>query len=271
MKKEELVVAVLQHKHINHLDDIREELMASTLVSDVKKDILIIVKDQLDFVKTCINSIERNTKNYNLYIWDNASREDTKFYLENLHAKVLLRSEENQGFSSPNNRLAELTESPYIILLNSDTEVKLGWDKNMIGWLQSHPNVKEVGYAGALLKENFKGGEIGFGGDIDYIPGWSLCISRNTYNQFGLFDELNLQFAYCEDADLSLRIREAGYEIYALYADLVVHYENKTVKEINQNQEFRKWFYEIFEKNHDYMRNRWKHMIRNVSPCGKST
>lgn len=251
--------AISQHKHMNNLDNIREELMTVLTSIGVKKDILIVVKDQLPYVKTCIESIKQHTKNYELYIWDNASRQDTKEYLESLGAKCLIRSEENCGFSTPNNRLAAFTESPYLILLNSDVKVCYGaWDEVMIGWLKTHPDVKQVGCAGSTLNEEFKGGTVGFGYDIDYIPGWAFCISRETYNQFGLFDDTNLQFAYCEDADLSLRLKEDGHKIYALYADLVVHYENKTMTEINQNSEFLKWFSEIFEKNHSYMRKRWQ-------------
>jgi len=258
MGKEELVTAVSQFKHLNNLDDIRDELSAAIHVKNIEKDIIIVVKDQLPFVKICIESIIKNTKDYNLYIWDNGSRDDTREYLESINPKVLLRSETNIGFLSPNNQLAKLTTAPYIILLNSDTEVRPNWDKAMIGWLQLHKNVRQVGYAGAVLNEEFKGGTIGFGSKIDYIPGWSMCIARETYNEFGLFDDDNLKFAYCEDADLSLRIKEAGYEIYALYADLVAHYENKTVMEINADPEFRNWFSKVFEENHAYMQKRWK-------------
>ena len=49
------------------------------------KDIIIVVRDQLDYLKSCIESIENNTENYKLFIWDNASSEPTKKYLEELN------------------------------------------------------------------------------------------------------------------------------------------------------------------------------------------
>lgn len=253
----DLLRNVSQYKHTNHLNEIKEELMYGLSCSNKAKDIIIIVKDQPHLVKNCIESILKHTENFNLYIWDNASEQETKDYLKTVPAKVLHTSETNCGFLEPNNRLAELTESPYIILLNSDTEVKANWDKLMLGWLESHPDTKIVGYAGCLLNEEFKGGEIAFGYDIDYVPGWALCMSRDTYNQFGVFDEKHLHFGYGEDSDLSLRVKEAGHKIYALYAELVIHYENGAFKKNSQNEEFRKWFSTIFKANHDYLKSKW--------------
>jgi len=43
-----------------------------------------------------------------------------------------------------------------------------------------------------------------------------------TYEWFGLFDKQNLEFAECEDADLSLRLRAAGRGIHAQSRDLQV-------------------------------------------------
>lgn len=261
---EELQRAISQYKHVNFLTEIKNELLCGLSVLDKPKDIIIIVKDQLPLVKNCIESIIKHTNNYNLYIWDNASNQETKEYLYSISAKFIHHSKSNMGFLEPNNRLAELTDSPYIILLNSDTEVKSNWDKVMIGWLENHPDIKEVGYAGCVLNEEFKGGEVAFGYEIDYVPGWAVCISRETYQQFGLFDENNLHFGYCEDSDLSLRIKEAGFKVYALHAELVLHFENGAFKKNSQNEEFRKWFAQIFAKNHLYMKTRWggKGLIR---------
>lgn len=249
-------------KLANHSEEITQDLLRGMSTPDVPKDILIIVKDQLDYMRNCVNSIYEHTQNFNLFVWDNASQPDTKEYLESLQDRPnfhLVRVEKNEGFNEPNNRLAEKTSSPYIILLNSDTEVKAGWDKSMIGFLQENPKVKLVGYGGSNLDENCKGGgPVKFGYDADYVAGWCVCLSRETYNEFGLFDEQNLHFAYCEDSDLSLRIKEAGHKIYVLYADLVLHFENRTVKAVNKDEVFRAWFKQVFDNNHAYMRKRWQ-------------
>lgn len=259
--KIELLRSITNHKFQNNIKNMKQELMAGFSCEDEMKDILIVVKDQYDYIKVCIESLYANTENFNLFLWDNNSDRETAEYLASVaknNSNVYLHvSDRNEGFLEPNNRLIEKTTSPYIILLNSDTEVKKGWDKTMLGWLKTNTDTLAVGYGGCCLDENFKGGCVAFGNDIDYIAGWSVCISRDTYNKFGLFDELNLKFAYCEDADFSLRIKEAGYKIYALNLELIHHYENRTVKTVVQDEKFHQFFKQCFEENHSYMRNRW--------------
>lgn len=259
--KSEVFRSIANHKMENNLDEIKSELILALSTLDQPKDILIVVRDQLEYVQNCLTSVFENTENFHVYVWDNGSQEETRDYLrsftdrENFH---LIRVNKNEGFNEPNNRLAELTTSPYIILLNSDTIVYKGWDRLMLGFLTRNPKIKIVGFGGSFLNEEFKGGPAAFGADVDYVSGWGLCISRETYNQFGLFDETNLHFAYCEDSDLSLRVREAGHGIYVFYSDLVIHFENKTVQAAVQDPVFKVWFSQMFEKNHNYMRSRWE-------------
>jgi GT2 family glycosyltransferase len=112
----------------------------------------------------------------------------------------------------------------------------------------------------------------GFGGangyDIDYVPGWCFCISRETYEQFGLFSN-KLQFAYCEDSDYSLRLKEAGKKIYALYAPLVHHYQNKTVKDVEGEGQLD--LRSSFDHNHAYVKERWKNYLENERVVLKKT
>lgn len=263
--KIEQLKSITNYKYLNYMDDMKKELMAGFVCQDAMKDILIVVKDQLEYIENCIESLYKWTdSNFNLFIWDNNSDSDTADYLYRLSKDManvyLYRSETNEGFIKPNNRLAEKTTSPYIILLNSDTEVKQNWDKTMLGLLQQNPNLGAVGYGGCSLDERFDGGKVAFGSKIDYIAGWSICIGREIYNKFGLFDEVNLEFAYCEDADFCLRLKEAGLEIYAINVELVNHYENKTIKSV-QTEEFKQFFRERLEKNREYCLKRWSSIL----------
>jgi len=243
------------------LEVLKEELQCASEAIHYTKDILIIVHDQLDFVKICIDSIQRNTQNYNIFLWDNGSYPPTADYLKELadtHGNIFLhREEENIGFIEPNNRLAEMTASPYIVLLNSDTKVYSGWDLAMTGWLQKHPEVAQVGYHGGWLNSQGKGVRFGFGGDVQYICGYCFCIPRATYEEFGLFDETNLEFAYFEDSDYSLRLQEAGKKIYALNVRLVHHFENRTVKQVIKEKDISPYL----SKNSLYIQSRWRDQL----------
>lgn len=297
--KENLRKMTALHKMENCQASMKDELLCSAKYEKAEKDILIVVHNQLDYIKKCIESIKENTENYNIFIWDNASDQETREYLESISARppanrkmlgkdgsiMVLRSEENIGFIEPNNRLFELGLSDYVILLNSDTEVKPDWDKAMIGWLQQNEDVGQTGYMGGILNDEFRGGKINFGSNIDYICGWAMCVRRDLLDGwldrlnspapnkkrffpskfdeepfFKLFDQKNLKFAYAEDADLSLRIKEHGFDIYALHLDLVVHHENKTIKAVNQSPDeggLKIDLKKTFHENHEYLKKRW--------------
>jgi GT2 family glycosyltransferase len=238
-----------------------EELYCQTQYNNQNKDIIIIIKDQIDYVKKCIDSIYQNTSDFNIYIWDNASKPETANYLKEISSREnvhLTRSEENLGFIVPNNRLAAISKSPFLILLNSDTEVRSGWDSGLIGYLLVHDKVALTGYHGCVVDAEGRGHPAWCGDNIDFIPGWCACLKRETYERFGLFDESNLDFAYCEDSDLSFRLQEAGRTIYALHLDLVIHHGNKTITQVQHERDVTA----TFKKNHHYIQKRWDKYLR---------
>src|SRR6185369_6107123 len=57
-----------------------QEMEIAARATNSWKDILIIVHDQLDYFRNCVMSLRDSTTNFNLYVWDNASRPDTVAY-----------------------------------------------------------------------------------------------------------------------------------------------------------------------------------------------
>jgi len=241
-----------------HQTQIMDELMTGTKYQPVAKDILIVVHNQMDYLQRCVESLYQHTHDFHLYIWDNGSDSVTQAYLWDISKNgnvTVVRSEENRGFIVPNNLLAVMGANPYMILLNSDTEVMAGWDQPLIAWLQQNPDVGATGYQGCVLDERGKGGTIRFGYEVDYISGWCLCIPRAIYDEIGLFDEAHLDFAYGEDCDFSLRLKESGRRVYAFHMTQVAHFENKTITVIAQGKP--QWLQDHFDHNHQYLRERW--------------
>jgi GT2 family glycosyltransferase len=235
----------------------QDEVMSASKVP-AEKDIILVVHNQLDCVKACVESIQQHTENYNLFIYDNGSDASTRSYLKSLGDDVTLcRDEANRGFIYPNNFLVKHGHAPFIIPINSDVIVYEGWDLVLTGYLEQYPQVAQVGFLGGYLDARAQGVAAGFGGDIDYICGWCFCIPRSVYEEFGLFDETNLEFAYGEDSDFSMRLREAGRRIYALQAPLAHHFGNKTVKEVMQEMNITPYL----TKNHEYLRRRWQKFL----------
>ena len=243
------------------LEKIKNEMELSVLGSGEGKDILVVVKDGYEYVKNCVDSIFGCTKDFRLLVWDNASSKRTADYLSSLKKDgvEVIRSETNQGFVVPNNRLLERSRSEWVILLNSDTEVLPMWDEVMIGVLKDNPQIKQVGYAGGLLDEKCEFSGRGFGREADYISGHCFCMARKDMMDFGLFDEENIHFAYCEDSDLSLRIRERGWEVYACHSEgLVRHYGGATTSKVIKDD---KRLVLEASKNLAYMKRRWSSFL----------
>ena len=254
----------------DHFQHVKEDMVWPERAENKWKDILIVVRDQLDYFKECIESIQEHSTLYNLLIWDNASGQDTKDYITALMRRhheeqpedwkiEVVNSKSNAGFIEPNNALAECATGDYIILINSDCKVFKGWDTAMLGFLQGNPEVKQVGYWGGHLSDEGRGFGGSNGWDIDYVPGWCFCISKETYEEFGLFNK-QLHFAYCEDADLSLRLQEVGHKVYALYTPLVHHYQNKTIKTVEKEGEVD--VRASFKHNHEYIKLRWSDYLK---------
>ena len=63
--------------------------------------------------------------------------------------------------------------------------------------------------------------------EVDYCSGASIIVPKSLFDELGGFDEHYLP-AYCEDADLALKIRAAGYRVLYQPLSTVFHYEGIT-------------------------------------------
>lgn len=249
-------------------EEIMGELALAVTSNDATKDILVIVHDQLTYVRQCLEGVLAHTENAILHVWDNASGPETAGYLEGLRDAghiLLTTSTDNLGFIEPNNRLAAGCHGDYLILLNSDCEVRSGWDLAMINHLEQHPGCGQVGYRGQLLDEHGEGVGAAYGDGAAFICGWCFCLPGSAREATGLFDGDHLKFAYGEDSDLSLRIRESGKSIYSLHCDLVVHHGNKTIEKVRG--ELGDYVSITFARNHEYIRRRWCRFLPGNSYC----
>lgn len=251
-------------KLMMYRDKILDDLRVKLKYRPASKDICIVVHNGLDYIRDCLESIEKNTDPrvpYTVWVWDNASGPETRDYLVGklMNGRKIRysKSATNMGFIEPANALAAAGDAPYVIMLNSDTVVSPGWDEAMIAHLQQDDDLAQVGFQGGILNERGMGLQAGHGRDVDYINGWCFAIRRQDFTPDSLFDSENLSFAYGEDSDLSLRLRERGRKIYALHLDLVQHFENKTVLEVAKDEEWQRAMRVTFEANHEYIRRRW--------------
>jgi GT2 family glycosyltransferase len=103
-------------------------------------------------VETILNSAPRVT--YEVLIIDNASQDNSLDQLLATKAGAFLKSNgqlrifnnsENKGFGAANNQAFDLTESPYVFLLNLDTEIHPGTIDTLMRTMLSDPQIGACG------------------------------------------------------------------------------------------------------------------------------
>jgi GT2 family glycosyltransferase len=217
--------------------------------------IIIPVRDRVELLARCLNSIARHTTYapYEIVIVDNDSQTDeARAYLSGLKHRVLNYSGPF-NFSAINNFAVEQTRSPWLLFLNNDTEVI---DGDWLTIMAEHIQRPEVGAVGPRLlypddTVQHGGIVVGVGGIAEHafrgfpaeapgvcrqlqvtrnysaVTGACLLTRRDVFNKVHGFDEERLPVTF-SDVDLCLKIRRAGYlVVYTPFARLY-HHESGT-------------------------------------------
>ncbi len=217
--------------------------------------IIIPMRDRVELVERCVESITRETgySPYEIVIVDNDSQSEQAlaFLAATKHRVLNYRGPFN--FSAINNFAVEQTHSPWLVFLNNDTEVI---DGDWLTIMAEHIQRPEVGAVGPRLlypNDTVQHGGIvmGVGGIAEHafrgfpaespgvcrqlqvtrnysaVTGACLLTRRDVFDQVHGFDEEQLPVTF-SDVDLCLKIRSAGYlVVYTPFARLY-HHESGT-------------------------------------------
>ncbi len=208
--------------------------------SDKKLDLSVIIVNYntADFLGRCLTSVARQTDvDVEVIVVDNCSKDDSPdFVREHFPWVRLMANDQNLGFSRANNQALKDCRGAYVYFLNPDTEVRSGAFKNMVDFMESHPNVGlagtqlvnpdgsaqssvEIRYPGQRYARN----ELrSLKGDIAWVMGSSMIARLEVIRGIDGFDE-NF-FLYGEDLDLCLRIRKSGWDIGYIPEAMVIHW-----------------------------------------------
>jgi len=187
------------------------------------------------YLAECLDSLLAQTyPRIEVIVVDNASVDGSvRLLTERYLAKIrLIRSQTNRGFTGGNNMGIAAASGEYVLLLNNDAVADPGWAAALVRAAQVDPEVgmcasKIVCYddpavidsAGLLLARDGLGrgrGRLardnGRFNEAEEVLMPSACAAlyrRAMLDAIGLFDEEF--FMYCEDVDLALRGRVAGW------------------------------------------------------------
>lgn len=179
-----------------------------------------------------------------IIVVDNGSTDASRQVIQEKFPWVeLICLDRNHGFCKAVNIGIEASKTPYVILLNNDTEVQRGFVRALELPMEQHPQV----FSGSAQMRNLqRPGLIDDAGDYYCALGWAFArgkdkplqdyqrrrrifaacggaaiYRRKVFNEIGLLDENH--FAYLEDIDLGYRARIQGYENLYIPEAIVYH------------------------------------------------
>ena len=192
-------------------------------------------------------------RRFEVLIVDDASPDDTASVLgelaQNCAGLRVLTQPRNDGFIAACNAGAAAAQGDLLVLLNNDTRVVDGWLDALADSFALFPRAGLVGSkllypdgslqeAGGILWRDGSAWNYGRDQDpnhpafcharqVDYVSGAAIALPAALWRRLGGLDPLFAP-AYGEDADLALRVRAAGHEVWLQPASRVIHYEGRT-------------------------------------------
>lgn len=222
-------------------------------MSTTDRKISIVTVNYNGCEDTCrmLESLQANVSSpYEVIVVDNGSRRDEAAVIAARFPQVIaVRSEKNLGFAGGNNLGFKKAAGAYILLLNNDTEVKDDTLHYLVERLDSSPRIgavcpkirfafgaEHIQFAGytPLSRFTLRNDLVGFDypddGRFDipaatpYAHGAAMMVKREVLDRVG--DMPEVYFLYYEELDWSVRISEAGYEIWYEPRSTVFHKES---------------------------------------------
>ena len=195
-----------------------------TVTSDI--DVFVLLYNNRSLIPAFLKSLRRVAIPVTVFFLDNNSSDGSPELLAELLPSLpfkthLLRSCRNNGFAGGINRLARLSQSEFIFLLNPDTEINEGCLEKLLDRIQSDSRIA-ICEARQYPREHPKAVEPETG-ETTWCSGAAALIRRKAFDEVGQFDE-RLYFMYCEDVDLSWKLWMGGWKCIYVPEATIRHY-----------------------------------------------
>lgn len=199
---------------------------------DKKVTIIIPNYNGLVFMEPCFAALNKqvNQAVFEVLVVDNGSTDGSVAWLKQ-HGIPSICLETNTGFSGAVNVGIKAAKTPYVLLLNNDTEVAPSFVKEMVAAIEVSKKIFAV--SSKMIQLHHKE-LMDDAGDMYSLLGWayqrgvgrsssgynrarevfSACAGaaiyrRKIFEEIGYFDEMH--FAYLEDIDVCYRAKIYGY------------------------------------------------------------
>ncbi len=244
--------------------------------------ILIPVFNEIAITAECLAAIVAHApaEPFEVVIADDASTDAEASLLAAVPGLVVVRQERNLGFLRNCNAAFRACRGRYVLLLNNDAQVLAGTIDRLASALDADPTIGAAGpkilymngrvqEAGCHLKPNGESGMVGLFGDpneggycydrdVPYCSGACLMVRRDLIGD-ELFDETYLP-AYCEDADLCLRLIAGGYRVRYVHEAAAVHHLSVSTTKHSVTRKLR----QVVRNQHKLV-ERWGDMLATMN------
>lgn len=244
--------------------------------------ILIPVYNELDVTVECLLALQQSLPEteIEIIIADDCSTDPDVKRLAEVPNLVYLRQDTNAGFIGNCNAAFGKCRGEYVLLLNNDTQVMPGAIDLLVAALDADKTIGATGpkliypdgrvqEAGCILKPNGEAGMVGLfadpkeGGycydrDVPYISGAALMVRRALVGDT-LFDPA-FKPAYCEDADLCLRLIDKGYRIRFIADAVVMHHLSVSSNRQSITRKLR-----TITRNQQTLSTRWAPLLERLN------
>lgn len=226
---------------------------------DLPLSVITVTHNHAAYIGRCLEALIPEVQQIGgeVIVIDNRSDDESAAIIRQYPAAKLHVNQVRAGFSANNNRGMAGARGRYLLLLNPDTEVLPGALKQLIAFMDQHP---EVGMCAAQLL--FPDGSVQpsprrfptFGStlvrrtplrvflrnsqfnrrhlmldvdhsqprSVDWLLGACMFVRRQVVEQVGPLDEGF--FLYVEDIDWAKRMHQAGWEVYYVPEAKIIHH-----------------------------------------------
>jgi len=257
-------------------------------------DICIVSWRSRDLLRACLRSVAAQPEVAEIVVVDNASADGTvEMVRAEFPAVRLIANESNLGFAAGNNQAIRETHSPFVLLLNPDTEVHRDALRAMLDVFAEEERIGAVAAQLILPDGTIQRSCRSFPEPIPIVAdalglarlfpnsktlgayrmrSWdhssrreadqpmasALALRRAALDEIGLFDE---EFPlYFNDVDLCFRLKQAGWRIiFEPKAGVTHHYGESSTWQVRPSG--------ILESHWGLIRFYRKHYAGRVCPC----
>jgi GT2 family glycosyltransferase len=212
-------------------------------------DIVIPTSGHYELTRECLAHLARQTRPHTVIVSDNGGSEETAERVAREWPAVrLIRSQPNLSFAAACNRGAEQGDGEVVVLLNNDVYCRPDWLERLVAPLEAQSAtgsvacllvqpgeqlIDSVGLCADTTLAGFPrlaGLPVARAGDAQPAlagpAGGAAAYRRSAWEQVGGLDEAI--FAYSEDLDLALRLRDAGWGVAVVPDAVAIHLGSAT-------------------------------------------